>query len=179
MNDADRRIDDALERLAKVEASRDFAARVRARIEDAAAAPSHWPRLALACAAVVVAAAAGIWLLRAPAVAPAPAATTARATPPAVESVPAPAAPPEARPLVAADRRPPARPVRAASRPRGAESDALPADHERALAPLASIDSLAAEPIAPDALVMADQPLAPLTPIAPLDVADDIGGGDR
>jgi hypothetical protein len=41
------------------------------------------------------------------------------------------------------------------------------------------IDELDTEPIAPAALVMADQPIAPLTPIAPLDVADDIGGADR
>lgn len=180
MNDADRRIDDALESLVRVEASRDFAGQVRARIEAVDSSPARWPRVALACGAVLVVAATAVWLLRAPGTAPAPSLTTARATPPAVEPVPAPVpasvASPRPTQPAAAGRRPPSRPVRAATSPRSAVPDAVATDHEHALAPLASIDALEAEPIAPAALAMADQPIAPLTPIAPLDVADAIGG---
>jgi hypothetical protein len=173
----DDRIDDALKSLARVEASRGFAGQVRSRMEAGAGSPGRWPRAALACAAVLVVAVTAMWLMRAPAVAPAPSVTAARATP---EPAAAPVVPrdpmPSSEPITPAAT---SRGVRTASSPRRGAQDGIATDHERALAPLASIDALEAEPIAPAALVMADQPIAPLTPIAPLDVADDIGGADR
>ena len=174
----DDRIDEALRVVAGGEASRAFAAGVRARIEAGGAVAPRWPRVVMACAAVVVVVGTGMWLLRAPSVAPGLPATIARATPAAVDAVTA-AAPRQApTPLVTAVGRPTLRLVRAVPSPRAVPDDIV-TDHERALAPLASIDALDAGPIAPAALVMADQPIAALPPIAPLDVAKDTGGSDR
>jgi hypothetical protein len=176
--DPDDRIDEALRAVARAEASRDFAARVRAQIDAPDTVPSRWPRVAMACAAVVLVAASAIWLLRSPAVAPAPTVTTARATPAEADSVAAPAPRLDPTPLVASVHRPTARLVRAATIPRAVPHN-VATDHERALAPLASIDALDAGSIAPTPLVMANEPIAALPPIAPLDVANDLGGSDR
>lgn len=179
MDDADRRIDDALRGLVGVEASRDFGARVRARVEADGAGPRVWPRAAAVAALAFVALAAAVWVARPPdappsreiarqAAPPASLAPTARGEQRAVPrggTFEAPAAPAVAR---ATGRRAPA--VPAAVRP---------ADHERALDPLAPIETLLPSPIDVEAVALADLPLPPLASIAPLPLADDSGGLDR
>lgn len=64
MHDADRRIDDALRGMVRVEASRDFAARVRARVEADGAGSRVWPRAGAVAALALVVVAAVVWVDR-------------------------------------------------------------------------------------------------------------------
>ena len=183
----DDRIDDALKSLARVEASRDFAGQVRARLEGAAMGPAWWPRAALAGALVVLVAVVGVWLVQTPAVTPSSEVARAR---PAVPDMPdMPDLPPPAVAAEPAPRAPETRGVRpvpgrvAVSPPRRrATPPPDTGDHERALAPLATIDELDTDSIAPGALALADRAIAPLTPIAPLATsggATEFEGGGR
>jgi hypothetical protein len=180
----DDRIDDALKSLARVEASREFAGQVRTRIEGAATGPARWPRAVWAGALVVLVAVVGAWLLQTPVVTPSSEVARARPAVPVVSDLRPPAVVAEPAPRAPGTRGVRPVPKRVAETPHRlrATPDPATSDHERALAPLAAIDELDAKPIAPGALVMADQVIAPLTPIAPLVTsggATELEGGGR
>ena len=166
---SDDRIDEALRAVAHAEASRDFRARIRTRLEAGTGAPTAWPRVATALA-VVLLVAAPTWLLRDM---PATPAEQVRATPKAAP-LRLPADPAEPTPSVVVERRP------VPLHDRARLSEALPSDHQRALEPLSPLTAISLPLVAPDAMVVADHVMAPLAPITPLPIAfDAVEDGDR
>ena len=163
----DSRIDDALRAVARAEASRDFSAQIRARLEahDGVHA-AWWPKVAAACAAVLLVAALA-WLLR-----EAPRESfeqVAGTTAPAVATRPqvhAPQLEPRAEPLPWSRSTHVARMRGSVARVTTARS--LTGDHERALEPLSPLEALSVPSIAPDAMVVVDHVIPPLAPITPL-----------
>ena len=168
----DDRVDEALRAIAHAEASRDFTARVRTRLEAGRWAATAWPRMATALA-VVLLVAASTWLMRD--LPPSPT-ERVRATP-EVAALPVPAGPVERTTSVVVERRP--GPV---WHGRVRLPETLSTDHERALEPLSPLDAISLPLVAPDAMVVADHVIAPLAPIAPLpivfDAVEDVDRGE-
>jgi len=174
----DDRMDEALRAIARAEASRDFTARVRTRLEARNGAPTAWPRVATALA-VVLLVATFAWLMReAP---PEPSEQAARATAPVVLS-------PPQQPVSQLEPRPTSTAWSRSARGSRRSNPVAPvttgisstSDHDRALAPLSALDALSLPSVAPDAMVVVDHVIAPLAPIAPLSaVPDEIGEDDR
>ena len=168
---SDDRIDEALRAIAHAEASRDFTARVRTRVETGRWAATAWPR-AITALAVVLLVAASTWLMRD--LPPSPA-EQVRATP-ETAPLPLPAGPVEPTSVVV-ERRPV--PVQ---HDRARLPETLPSDHERALAPLSPLAAISLPLVAPDAMVVADHVIAPLAPIAPLPIVfgavEDVDRGE-
>ncbi|MBK5297337.1 MAG: hypothetical protein JJE40_09270 [Vicinamibacteria bacterium] len=163
----DDRIDHALRAIAKADASREFSAQVRARIEagDGVHA-AWWPKVAAACAAVLLVAAVAWFMREAP---PAPSEQMAQTTAPVVATrslAPAPPREPRAEPLPWSRSTHVARMRGSVARVTTARS--LTGDHERALEPLSPLEALSVPSIAPDAMVVVDHVIAPLAPITPL-----------
>jgi len=170
------RLDLALKAVANAEASRDFASQVRARLESGEQVrTAWWPRVATACATVLIAAT--LWWLR--------------DTPPLPTAhVAQPTAPVQTAQFVAPQREPRAQAqdvpgntqvvhvAHPVARVRTARS--MTSDHDRALEPLSALDAISMSSVAPDAMVVVDHVIAPLAPIAPLsDVHDAIGDVNR
>ena len=158
----DDRIDAALGAIARTEASREFAARVSARIaagDDGRAV--WWPRLA-AASAIAALVLSIVWVSR-----------DTAAPPPMAAAVPLPApgtSPPvTVEPVTEVTSRAPVVPRRVRT-PRPAESD-----HDAALAALPLPDAISLSSVTPDALVVVDHVIAPLAPIAPLSVHEMLG----
>jgi hypothetical protein len=169
-------IDDALKAVAHAEASRDFAARVRARIEAGEEIRvAAWPRVATACAAIVLIAALAWWAREEPgapaqvAVPVAPA-TAARAQPSAPQLEPRTGQLNVSVPLVVGVAQSVAR-VRA--------TRATAPDQDWAVPPLPPLDSLSVSSIAPAAMVLGDQVVTPLAPIAPISPSHGEAGDDE
>jgi hypothetical protein len=168
----DDRIDETLRAIAHAEASRDFTARVRTRLEAGSGTPTAWLRMATALAAVLLVAAT-TWLLRD--LPPLPA-DQVRATPkPAPRPLPAGLVEPTTSVVV--ERRPVPVPHGRVLLP-----ETRPSDHERALRPLSPLNAISLPLVAPDAMVVADHVIAPLAPIAPLpivfDAVEDVDRGE-
>ena len=171
-------IDDALKALAHAEASRDFAARVRARIdagEQVRVAGGHGspPRARQWCwsAALVVVGSRAAEVIRA-------SGHTGGAgsrCPSARPSVP------ELEPRTRQQDVSASAPVVGVAQPvaRVRATRATAGDHERALPPLPPLDALSMSSIAPDAMVLGDQVVTPLAPIAPISVVPDEAGDDE
>jgi hypothetical protein len=170
-------IDDALKAVARAEASCDFAARVRARIDaDGQVRVAWWPRVATACAAVVLIAALAWWVREEPMApehvsGPVAPASVARAQPPAPQLEPRTRTPDVAgsAPVVGV----------AHSVGRARPTRARASDHDRALPPLPPLDSLSVSSIAPDAMVLGEQVVTPLAPIAPISASHGEAGDDE
>ena len=166
-------IDETLKELAQAEASRGFAARVRARIDAGEQVGVAWPQVA--AAAVLLVAALGWWIREEPR----PSQPVAQSTAPAAAVGPPASRPrlePRSRPLDASGSARVAHPV---ARVRATQP--APSDHDRALPSLTPLEALSMSPIAPDALVLGPQVVTPLAPIAPIsdvhdEVADDVRG---
>jgi hypothetical protein len=167
-------IDETLKELARAEASRGFAARVRARIDAGEQARVAWPRVAVACVAMVLVAALGWWIQEEPR----PAQPVAQSAAPAAAAGPPVAAPrlePRSRPLDTSA-------ITRASHPvaRAIATPPAAADHDRALPSLTPLEALSVSPIAPDALVLGEQVVTPLAPIAPIStVRDEVADAER
>ena len=169
-------IDDALKAVAHAEASRDFAARVRARIDAGEQVRVAWrPRVATACAALVLVAAMSWW---------------ARDQPGSSEQAAIPVAPaaavhprPSVPQLELRTRQPDvsvsAPVVGVAQSVARVRVHATAADHDWALPPLAPLDSLSVSSIARDAMVLGEQVVTPLAPIAPISVSHGETGDDE
>jgi hypothetical protein len=159
-------IDDALKGMAHAEASRGFAARVRARIEAGEKVPvARWPRVATACAAVVLVAALAWWVREEPG-SPHQVATTVAPPGNVRPQAPAPQLEPRTPRLDASGNTPVVDVARSVTRVRSMRPTT--SDHDRALPPLPLPDGLTVPSIAPDALVLSGQVVTPLAPIAPI-----------
>ena len=174
----DERIDAALKRRTEAEASDDFVPKVRERLR-----PRHvgvaWRRpaaiagtLMLAVAVVLI----SIWPTTS--IAPSQDAPEARMPAPAEGVAPTAAAPlaaPSAAPAASEVASRSARPMAAR---RAVAVEGPPADHERALPALASLDGIDTPSISMPAIVFDDRAPAPLPAIPPLwyDDASDLGG---
>ena len=167
-------IDETLKELAQAEASRGFAARVRARIDAGDEVGVAWPRVAAACVAMLLVGALGWWIREEPR----PSQPVAQSTAPAAAVSPQASVPrlePRSRPPDASGSARAAHPVARVSATRPAASD-----HERALPSLPPLDALSMSPIAPDALVLGAQVVTPLAPIAPIStVHDEVADDER
>jgi hypothetical protein len=167
----DDRIDIALRDIAQVEAPRDFAGQVHARIETHdSGRRAWWPRMAAAAAAMLMLVAATWWLRETP-VSP----DTYVARTPAPEIVTRPVGPTPRRdtpgvPHEVARLRHASTAVAPIVRSRPA-----PGDHDAALAALPLPDAISLTSVAPDALVVVDHVIAPLAPITPLSVREMLG----
>jgi hypothetical protein len=167
----DDRIDTALRDIVRVEAPRDFAAHVCARIETGdARRQAWWPRMAAAAVAMLMVVAATWWLRETPvspdthvARTPAPEAATGSVSP----------APRRDTSVVShevARRRPASTAiVQVVGSPPAAS------DHDAALAALPLPDAISLSSVAADALVVVDHVIPPLAPIAPLSVHEMLG----
>jgi hypothetical protein len=169
------RIDETLKELAHAEASRGFAARVRARIDAGDQVGVAWPRVAAACVAMLLVGALGWWIQEEPR----PSQPVVQSTAPAAAVGPQASVPglePRRRLQDAAGPPRALHPVARVSATRPAASD-----HQRALPALPPLDALSVSPIAPEALVLGPQVVTPLAPIAPItpvpvEVANDERG---
>ena len=175
MTDPDTRIDAALRRMAGGHASGDFVSRVRGRIAPGRPSSIAWRPAAAAAAALLIAVAAGlVSMWRAPSPAPSPAAAATRAS-----GGPAEAARPAPRPQVEMRDRQRRDATRTRRHVMAVAPGVAPGDHERALAPLPSIETLEVTPLSVAPLTLADRAPVPLPAILPLDVSggpDDVGG---
>ena len=178
---SDDRIDEALRSIARAEASREFAAQVRVRIEGGdAVRGAWWPRIATTCAAVLLAAAVA-WLAReAPRESSEPGAKSAAAVVAARSRAPASHLEPRTRRQDVSRNTGVVSVARSAARVRTATL--VPSDHERALEPLSPLDAISLPLVAPDAMVVVDHVIAPLAPIAPLSIVfetvEDVDRGE-
>lgn len=179
---SDDRIDTALRAIAQADASGGFSARVRERVAAAAAGSSEagnarwWPRLATAAAGLMVVAA--IWWPRETPVSPTAYVAPATAQPAAAEPDPwAPRVEPRDD-----SRHAPARVFERRVSGASAHVDAAIAtasDHDLALEPLAALTALALPSIDPPAVIVADEVIVPLAPVAPLRVHEMPGNLEK
>ncbi len=159
-------LDDALKAVAHAEASRGFAAQVRARIEAGEEVPvARWPRVASACAAVVLVAAL-VWWVREDAGSPHQVAVTVAPAGDVRPQAPAPRLEPRTQRLHSTGSTAVVGGAQSVARVRATRPTTI--DHERALPPLPLLDVLSVPSIAPDALVLGEQVVTPLAPIAPI-----------
>jgi hypothetical protein len=163
------RLDETLRAMAQAHAPADLSARVRVALEAGPRTPPLWPTLA--AAAVVVLVAVGGWLTldeRGAEAPPPHAQETVRgggASAPRV-SVPGAASAPRVRPQPekrTATAPPPQSTVQVATR-------VPPADHEHALPSLGALAALGPTALATEPMVVVPQQLAPLTPIAAIEI---------
>jgi hypothetical protein len=175
------RLDETLRAMAQAHAPADLSARVRVALEAGPRTPPLWPTLA--AAAVVVLVAVGGWLTldeRGAEAPPPHAQETVRgggASAPRVSvrgggasaprvSVPGAASAPRVRPQPekrAATAPPPLSTVQVATR-------VPPADHEHALPSLGALAAVGPTALATEPMVVVPQQLAPLTPIAAIEI---------
>jgi len=176
MTDPEARIDAALRQMAGGHASGDFVSRVRGRIAPGRPSSIAWRPVGAAAAALLIVVAAGlVSMWRAPAPARAPAAVPTRASGGSSEAArPAPRPPVEMR-----DRQPRSATTGTRRHAVASAPGVAPRDHERALPPLHSIETLEVTPLSVAPLTLADHAPVPLPAILPLDVSggpDDVGG---
>ena len=171
-------IDEALKAAAHAEASRGFSAQVRARIT--AGDVDHggwWPRVAATCAVLALVVALG-WVMRSTTHDGSDQLSTSAAG--EIAGLPRTAAPQlelRARRQDASASTPVVKVTRPVARVRAARSTTD--DHDRALAPLSPLDGLSMRPIDPDAMVLGDQVVIPLAPIAPIPVVGETVGDNK
>ena len=171
-------VDEALKALARAEASPDFSAQVRARVAaDVGGHRAWWPRVVTACAALAMVATLG-WLMRSTTRDGSEQVSTSAAREITVRPpTAAPQLEPRARRQDVSASTPVVKVARPVAQVRTARSTAD--DHDRALAPLSPLDELSMRPIDPDAMVLGDQVVNPLAPIAPIPVVGETVGDDK